>query len=103
MLPQEHISWLVDQSDTVLSVKAISKKGLAAEWLLPTVTDPIHDGMTSIVIRRDLSRNFGKLQSDIFQEIRQGIEATMGVNSEEWHVRVVRAGRGTVSFCSCSI
>ena len=85
MLPQEHISWLADQSDSVLSVKAIRKKGLALEWLLPTVTDPIHDLMSSYVIRRDLTRNLGKLQPDIFQEMRQGIEVTMGVNSEEWH------------------
>ncbi len=85
MLPQEHISWLADQNDSVFSVKAIRKKILALEWLLPTVTDPIHDLMSSYVLRRDLTRNLGKLQPDIFQEMRQGIEATMGLNSEEWH------------------
>lgn len=85
MLPQEHISWLVDQSDSVLSVRAIRKKGLAIDWLLPTVTDPLHDLFMFDVVRRDLPRNLGKLQPAMFQEMRQAIEGTMGTNGDNWH------------------
>lgn len=85
MLPQEHISWLVDQSDSVLSVQAIRKKGLAIDWLLPAVANPLHDMFLYDVVRRDLPRNLGKLQPDMFQEMRQAIEGTMGMNSDDWH------------------
>lgn len=85
MLPQEHISWLVDQSDSVLSVEAIRKKGMAFDWLVPTVTNPLHHPCLYDVARRDLPRNMGRVQPVMFQEMRQAIEGTMGMNSDDWH------------------
>ena len=85
MIPQEHISWLVDQSDNVLSVEAIRKKGLAIDWLVPSVANPLHSSFLYDVVRRDLPRNIGKVQSEMFQEMRQAIESTMGMNSDDWH------------------
>ena len=84
MLPQAHINWLVDQKDSALSVKEIRKKNLAIDWLLPTVMDPLHDLFMFDVVRCDLPRNFGTLQPVILEEMRNGIEAPIGLNEDGW-------------------
>lgn len=84
MVPQESISWLVDQKDSVLSVKEIRKKNLAIDWLLPTIMDPLHDLFMFDVVRRDLPRNLGLLQPAILHEMHCAIESIMGLNAEGW-------------------
>lgn len=85
MIPQEHISWLVDQKDSVLSVKEIRKKNLAIDWLLPTVMDPLHDLFMFDVVRRDLPRNLNILQPIILEELRKATERSMGLETDSWH------------------
>ena len=85
MIPQEHISWLVDQKDSVLSVKEIRKKNLAIDWLLPTVMDPLHDLFMFDVVRRDLPRNLNILQPIILEELRKATERSMGLDTDSWH------------------
>ena len=84
MVPQEHIGWVVDQKDSVLSVKEIRKKILAIDWLLPTVMDPLHDLFMFDVVRRDLPCNFDVLQPAILEEMRNAIESTMGLETDGW-------------------
>ncbi|KAK3173168.1 hypothetical protein OEA41_006497 [Lepraria neglecta] len=84
MLSQEHISWLIDQKDSTLSVKEIRKKNLVIDWLLPTVMDPLHKLFMFDVVHRDLPRNLGPLQPAILEEKRNGLEATMGLNDDGW-------------------
>ncbi|KAL8930623.1 MAG: hypothetical protein Q9208_000494 [Pyrenodesmia sp. 3 TL-2023] len=84
MVPQEHIGWLVDQKDSVLSVREIRKKNQAIECLLPTVMDPLHDLFMFDVVRRDLPRNFGVLQPAILEEVRDAIDTTMGLEIDGW-------------------
>lgn len=85
MVPQEHISWLVDQKDSVLSRMEIRKKHLAIDWLLPTVLDPLHDLFMFDVVRRDLPRNLNVLQPIMYQELRNAIGSSMGLETDNWH------------------
>ena len=73
MIPQEHISWLVDQKDSVLSLTEIRKKNLAIDRLLPTVMDPFHQPVLLDVVRRDLPRNLNVLQPIMLEELREAI------------------------------
>ena len=82
MLPQEYISWLVDQKDGVLYVKEIRKKNLAIDWLL--VMDPLHEIFMFDVVRRDFPRNLGTLQPAILEGISNGLGATKGLNDDGW-------------------
>ena len=84
MLSQEHISWLVDQKDSALSVKEIRKKNLAIDWLLPTVMDLLHELFMFDVVRHDVPCNLSPLQPAILEEMRNGFEATMGLNNDGW-------------------
>ena len=84
MIPQEHISWLVDQKDSVLSVTEIRKKNLAINRLLPTVMDPFHQPFLLDVVRRDLPRNLNVLQPILLEELRKAIESTMGLQTDSW-------------------
>ena len=84
MVPQEHISWLVDQKDSVLSIREIRRQNLAFESLLPTGMDPLHDLFIMDVVRRDLSRNLGVLQPAILEEMCKAINSTMGLEAGVW-------------------
>lgn len=79
MLPQEYISWLVDQKDGVLYVKEIRKKNLAIDWLLAMDELFMFD-----VFRRDFPRSLGTLQPAILEGIRNGLGATKGLNDDGW-------------------
>ena len=84
MIPQEHISWLVDQKDSVLSVKEVRRKNLAIDWLLPTLLDFPHVGFRYHVVRRDLPRNLHILQPIILEELRKATETSMGLETDSW-------------------
>lgn len=84
MMPQEHISWLIDQKDSVLSVKAVREKNLAANRLLPTIMDLPHGHFSYDVVRRDLSCNRKVLQPVILEELRKAIEISTDQETDGW-------------------
>ena len=84
IIPQEHISWLIDQKDSDLSVVEIRKKNLAFEWLLPSVMDPVHDPIVFDLIRRKVPRNIGILQPAIMEEMCNAINGSMSLGTDGW-------------------
>ena len=84
MVPQEHISWLVDQKDRVLSAEVARKKNLAWKWLFPSTVDPVHDLIVFDVVRRELPRNLGVLQPVILEEMCKAINTSMSLETDGW-------------------
>ena len=84
MVPQEHISWLVDQKDSVLSADKARKKNLAWEWLFPTIMDPVHDLIVFDMVRRELPRKLGILQPIILEEMCKAINISMSLETDGW-------------------
>ena len=84
IIPQEHISWLIEQKDSDLSVVEIRKKNLAFEWLLPSVMDPVHDPIVFDLIRRKIPRNIGILHPAIMEEICNATNGSMSLESDGW-------------------
>ena len=96
ILPHEHLGWIVGQPDDVLSQRTALDKRFAFKWLIPTFD--VHDDLfLTDVIRRDLTRNLGRVQADMFDEMRQSIDATMGLDSTSWsEFNLVQAMRSIV-------
>ena len=74
-------------------------KRLAFKWLIPTFD--IHDDLIlPDVIRRDLTRNLGRAQSDLFDEMRHVIDVTMGINNTSWREINLAHAMRTIVFRS---
>ena len=83
MVPKEHIGWLMDQPGDVLSGRKVQEEKFAFKYIVPTFD--LHSDLGLInVIRRDLTRNLGRTQADIFEEMRRSIDATMGLEDASW-------------------
>lgn len=87
MIPQEYISWVVEQPPSVLASRPILADRLALPYLAPTFD--YHDTSLVDVLRKDLTRNIGKLQPAVFEDMRQSIDALLGVDSEDTSWREV--------------
>ena len=83
ILPQEHLSWVMEQPNDVLSSRAVIDKRMAFKYLIPTF-DIHEDLFLTDVIRRDLTRNLGKTQAALFDEMRQSVDATFGQDQATW-------------------
>lgn len=83
MVPQEHISWMVEQPESVLSARLPQVGKFAIDYLLPGL-DINHDLFLMDVIRKDLTRNLGRLQSDVFNDLRENVDELFGLD-HSWH------------------
>lgn len=82
MLPQEHVRWLTAQPDTSLSIRNVMNEKFAAGYLLQTREKV--GALVVKVIRRDVTRNVGKSQAAVFDEIRANVDAAFGVDETGW-------------------
>jgi len=83
MLPQEHIRWLMAQPETVLSRRDVQQEKFAARYIIPEIEKSL-DALIVNVVRRDVTRFIGKSQADVFDELRQSVDATLGIDEVGW-------------------
>ena len=83
MLPIEHLRWMVDQPETVLCARLPQAGRFAIDYLSPGM-DYNHDLFLMDVIRKDLTRNLGRLQPGIYHDIRESIDELMGLEIDGW-------------------
>ena len=83
MVPKEHIKWMIEQPETVLSARLPQVGRFAIDYLAPGL-DVTHDLFMMDAIRKDLTRNLGRLQPIIYQDIRESIDELMGTDTDGW-------------------
>ena len=83
MLPQEWIKWVVDQPEEILSSRQVQGERLGLNYILPAL-DITSDVAIIEAIRVHLTRNVGKVQADLVDELRQSVDKVLGMNTEEW-------------------
>ena len=82
ILPQEQISWLIAQPDSVLSARAPQGKRIAIQYTMPFI-DFSHDSF-HVDIRKVLTPNLEKLQGIIFDEMRRNVDIAFGTGLQSW-------------------
>ena len=87
------------QPDDVLSSRTAIDKRLAFKWLIPTF-DIHEDLFLTDVIRRDVTRNLGRTQADMFDEMRQSIDAVFGLDDITWREFNLSQAMRTIIFRS---
>ena len=83
MIPQKSLQWLIEQPEADLNLRAVQGEKFAIPYLAPTF-DFNHDMYMVEVVRKDLTRNLGRIQPKIFEEIRTGVESVFGNDTKEW-------------------
>ena len=78
MVPQEFVSWLIAQPPQVLGMRPVEVGRFALDYLVPAM-DTSHDAAMMDIIRKDLTRNLGNLQPDLFHDMRQSIDSVFGL------------------------
>ena len=74
---------MIEQPETVLSARLPQVGRFTIEYLAPGL-DVNHDLFMMDVVRKDLTRNLGKLQPSIYQDISESIDELMGIDSDNW-------------------
>ena len=82
ILPQEHIPWLIAQSDSVLSARIPQGDRIAIKYTMPSID--FRRDMFQIDIRKVLTPNLSKLQPILFEDMRKNIDIGFGVQSDHW-------------------
>ncbi|PZD24822.1 CypX, Cytochrome P450, partial [Pyrenophora tritici-repentis] len=88
MLPPDHVQWMLQLPDTVLGRQADNEK-LGFRHMTNLMTKP--DPVITETIRKDLTRNILKQHSDISDEIRRSIDATMGTEDSWVEINLIEA------------
>lgn len=83
MLPIEHIKWVIDQPDDVLNHGKFHEERLGIRYFLPGF-DVSSQMATTEALRLHLTRNLGKIQGDLMDELRLSVDETFGVDENEW-------------------
>ena len=84
MLPQEHISWLIRQPDSVMSQGQVRKERNAIAYLGIDVDYKATMGLINTIINPCLQRKLGRVQSNVFDEIRVSVDDTLGLDEHAW-------------------
>ena len=84
MIPREFLSWMVEQPESALSARLPQVGRFAIDYLSPGL-DFNHDLFMVDVVRKDLTRNLGRLQGDVFNDLRESIDELMGLDNDSWH------------------
>ena len=85
MLPQEHISWLIRQSDGVLSQSQVRKERNAIAYLSMGVDYKATMALIDKIINPCLQRKLNRVQANVFDEIRASVDDTFGLDENSWH------------------
>ena len=85
ILPQEHISWLIRQSDGVLSQSQVRKERNAIAYLSMGVDYKATMALIDKIINPCLQRKLNRVQVNVFDEIRASVDDTFGLDENSWH------------------
>ena len=85
ILPQEHISWLIRQSDGVLSQSQVRKERNAIAYLSMGVDYKATMALIDKIINPCLQRKLNRVQANVFDEIRASVDDTFGLDEDSWH------------------
>lgn len=85
MLPQEHISWLIRQSDGVMSQGQVRKERNALAYLSMGVDYKVTMALIDKIINPCLQRKLNRVQGNVFDEIRASVDDTFGLDENSWH------------------
>ena len=85
ILPQEHISWLIRQSDGVLSQSQVRKERNAIAYLSIGVDYKPTMALIDKIINPCLQRKLNRVQANVFDEIRASVDDTLGLDENSWH------------------
>ncbi len=85
ILPQEHISWLIRQSDGVLSQSQVRKERNAIAYLSIGVDYKSTMALIDKIINPCLQRKLNRVQANVFDEIRASVDDTFGLDENSWH------------------
>ena len=82
VLPPSHLQWLISQPENVLSGTKAFDNLIATEYVChgPNVA-AVHD---FTVLRRDLTRNLGRLLPGMLDELTTSFEEDLNVGTDEW-------------------
>ena len=83
MIPPEYIKWFSELPSTILAAGAPLKETVGIPYIVPTM-DMAHDTYNTGVIRKYATRNLGRLQPDIFCDIKGSIDNLLGFDQENW-------------------
>ena len=75
---------MVEQPESVLSARLPQVGRFAIDYLSPGL-DFNHGLFMMDVVRKDLTRNLGRLQGDVFNDLRESIDELMGLDNDSWH------------------
>ncbi|CAG8892933.1 unnamed protein product [Penicillium egyptiacum] len=99
MLPQEWIKWVVDQPEDILSSRQVQGERLGLNYILPAL-DITSDVAIIEATRIHLTRNVGKVQANLVDELRQSVDKVFGMNTEEWSEVNVHSAMKELTFKS---
>ncbi|CAG8918365.1 unnamed protein product [Penicillium salamii] len=83
MLPREHIKWLIDQPEDILSHGKVHGEKLGLRYLFPGF-DYNTDMAIATAIRLHLTRNLATIQDDLMDEIQSATDAVLGLDDQSW-------------------
>lgn len=83
MVPQEHLSWMTELPESVLSARLPQVGRFAIDYLLPGL-DFNHDLFMMDIARKDLTRNLGRLQPSVYKDLRASVDDFMGLDTVSW-------------------
>ena len=85
ILPQEHISWLIRQSDGVMSQSQVRNERNAIAYLSLSVDYKPTMALIDKIINPCLQRKLNLVQANVFDEIRASVDDTFGLDENSWH------------------
>ncbi|CAG7916207.1 unnamed protein product [Penicillium olsonii] len=81
MLPPEHIKWVVDQPDEILSHHEFQVETTAIKYIIPGLDLYTPDASVE-ALRTHLTRSLGKIQPDLVDELRRSVDAQLGMSTD---------------------
>jgi hypothetical protein len=82
-LPYSLNQWLIDQPDSVLSIRERQKHLMQTDYTMPTphiMENMIH----THVVKADLTRRVHTLTAEIWLELERAFEESWGIDTDEW-------------------
>ena len=81
MIPQEYIAWLQELPESVLATRPVQNGRFAIKYVAPLL-DTNHDAALLEIVRKDLTRNMGKMQHDVYQDMRESVDLIFASNDQ---------------------
>lgn len=83
MIPPEQIRWFSELPATIAAAHIPLRETVGMPYLVPTM-EPKHDMYIMDVVRKEVTRNLGRLQPDIFGDLKGSVDSLLGLDHENW-------------------